>query len=510
MLFLLALSPILWLIFALSGLKMSGYKACPIALIIALAVALLCEDMTLSHAVMAVLQGLALACWPILLVIIAAIFTYNLSLYTKGMDTIKRMLTTVSTDRRILVLLIGWGFGSFLEGMAGFGTAIAIPASMLAGIGFNPLLSALVCLIANSVPTAFGSIGIPVVTLGQVSGIDSAVLAKYVALQLAPISLLCPFLMVIATGGSIKALKGVFLLTLAAGVCFIVPELIVASLMGAELAVIAGSIGAMAAIVIGAKLTKSIDPQYQIDTKEEKTATPITTKRALIAWLPFILIFIFLLFTSKLIPAIHDPLNLIKTSVLIYSGNGGTPYTFTWIATPGVLILLAAFIGGRVQKASFSEMFSVLGKTVIGLYTTIITIISVIATAEVMGFSGMTTEIAETAVAVTGTAYPAIAPFIGSIGTFITGSATSSSVLFGKLQADSALAIQANQVWITAANPTGACAGKMISPQSIAIAVAATGLAGRDGELLKAAVKYYIPFIILMGCIVYFGQIFVS
>jgi len=155
-------------------------------------------------------------------------------------------------------------------------------------------------------------------------------------------------------------------------------------------------------------------------------------------------------------------------------------------------------------------MFSVLGKTVIGLYTTIITIISVIATAEVMGFSGMTTEIAETAVAVTGTAYPAIAPFIGSIGTFITGSATSSSVLFGKLQADSALAIQANQVWITAANPTGACAGKMISPQSIAIAVAATGLAGRDGELLKAAVKYYIPFIILMGCIVYFGQMFVS
>jgi len=258
LLFLLALSPILWLIFALSGLKMSGYKACPIALIIALAVALLCEDMTLSHAIMAVLQGLALACWPILLVIVAAIFTYNLSLYTKGMDTIKRMLTTVSTDRRILVLLIGWGFGSFLEGMAGFGTAIAIPASMLAGIGFNPLLSALVCLIANSVPTAFGSIGIPVVTLGQVSGIDSAILAKYVALQLAPISLLCPFLMVIATGGSIKALKGVFLLTLAAGVCFIVPELIVASLMGAELAVIAGSIGAMAAIVIGAKLTKNI------------------------------------------------------------------------------------------------------------------------------------------------------------------------------------------------------------------------------------------------------------
>ena len=176
--FFIALSPILWLIIALAILKMPGHKACPLALIIALAAALFIEHMAPLNAFTAVLEGVALACWPILLVIIAAIFTYNLSMHTKGINTIKRMLTNVSTDRRILILLIGWGFGGFLEGMAGFGTAIAIPAGMLAGIGINPILSASVCLIANSEPTAYGSIGIPLVTLSNLTGIDATLLAK--------------------------------------------------------------------------------------------------------------------------------------------------------------------------------------------------------------------------------------------------------------------------------------------------------------------------------------------
>lgn len=158
-------------------------------------------------------------------------------------------------------------------------------------------------------------------------------------------------------------------------------------------------------------------------------------------------------------------------------------------------------------------MLAVLKRTIINLRFTILTIITVIATAKVMGYAGMTHEIAETAVTATGTAYPAIAAFIGSIGTFITGSATSSCVLFGKLQTDSALAIGATpaaQAWIAAANATGACAGKMISPQSIAIAVAAIGVTGVDGKLLHFAVKIYLPFIIIMGLMVFFGQAIVG
>lgn len=486
---------------------MQPHKACLLALLLSAVVGIGVYDMTTVHAFQAFLEGVALACWPILLVIIAAIFTYNLSEHTKGMDGIKKMLTSVSNDRRVLILLIGWGFGGFMEGMAGFGTAIAIPASMLAGIGVNPILAASVCLVANSVPTAYGSIGIPLVTLANITGNDATTLATYTALQLAPLSFMCPFIMTIVAGGSLKALKGMVPICLGAALGFLIPELAVAMTMGPELAVVAGAIGAMGSIVATAKMFPANDPAYAMPAHEDEEK--LSGADAIKAWLPFILIFVFLLATSKLIPAINVPLNTIKSAVLIYDGEGGAPYTFTWVATPGVLIFLAAFIGGKVQGAGFGEMLGVLRTTVYNLRFTIVTIISVIATAKVMGYAGMTHEIAEAAVAATGTAYPCIAAFIGSIGTFITGSATSSCVLFGKLQTDSASAIgatQAAQAWIAAANATGACAGKMISIQSIAIAGAAIQVTGADGTLLKFATKVYLPFIIIMGLIVYFGQ----
>ena len=507
----IALSPILWLVVALTALHMPAWKACSVALVIAWVVGIFVHDMTTVHAVQATLEGVALACWPILLVIIAAIFTYNLSLATKGMDVIKKMLTSVSSDRRVLILLIGWGFGGFLEGMAGFGTAIAIPAGMLAGLGIPPVLSAAVCLIANSVPTAYGSIGIPLVTLGNVTAIPSSELAVYTAFQLGILTILCPFFMTLTAGGSLKALKGMVPLCLLSGLSFFLPELAVSYFMGPELAVVAGAIVTMGVIVGYATKFPVDDPAYRMELPA--SGEHVSAKKGVIAWLPFILIFLFLLFTSKLLPPIHDPLTAIQTSVLIYDGSGGAPYTFVWVATPGVLIFLASFLGGHVQGAPLSLMVKTLRDTVYGLRFTIVTIITVIATAKVMGYAGMTHEIAETAVAATGTAYPFIAAFIGSIGSFITGSATSSCVLFGKLQTDSALAIGASpaaQAWVAAANATGACAGKMISPQSIAIAVGAIGVTGADSKLLHFAVKFYIPFILIMGLVVYFGQAFVG
>ena len=263
--FLIALSPILWLIVALTALHMPAWKACSAALVIAWVAGIFANDMTTVHAVQATLEGVALACWPILLVIIAAIFTYNLSLATKGMDVIKKMLTSVSSDRRVLILLIGWGFGAFLEGMAGFGTAIAIPAGMLAGLGVPPVLAASVCLIANSVPTAYGSIGIPLVTLANVTGVPAGELAVYTSLQLGILSLLCPFLMTITAGGSLKALKGMIPLCVISGLAFFLPEFIVSYFMGPELAVVAGSIVTMGAIVAYATKFPVSDPAYAMD-----------------------------------------------------------------------------------------------------------------------------------------------------------------------------------------------------------------------------------------------------
>lgn len=239
---LLSLLPIIWLIVALTGLKMAGHKACVGALIITIAEALFIWKMPVIDCATSALEGFASALWPIILVIIAAIFTYNLSLKTGAMDVIKQMLTGVSADKRVLVLLIGWCFGGFMEGMAGFGTAIAIPASMLAGMGMNPITACLVCMLANAFPTAFGSVGIPTVTLSNVTGLDALPLAFTTVVQMVPFMILVPFLMVIVGGGGVKALKGVVGITLVSGVAFVVPELVVSYLVGPELTVIVGCV----------------------------------------------------------------------------------------------------------------------------------------------------------------------------------------------------------------------------------------------------------------------------
>ncbi len=501
--------PILWLIVALSGLKMAAWKACPVALLLSLFASIAYFGMPWDYMASAVLEGTALACWPILLIITATIYTYHLSVHTKGMDIIKAMLTSVSSDYRVLILLIAFGFGGFLEGMAGFGTAVAIPASMLAGMGINPVSSVAVCLVANFVPSAYGSIGIPLVTLSGIMGTDSAQLATYVALQISILGVFCPFLMVAIAGGGMQAIKGMVPVCGAAGVSYVLAQLLVSYFMGPELAGVAGAICTMGAIIGAVHFFPPKDSTYVLQREE---AAAVSRKQAFYAWLPFGLIFVLLLLTSKLVPTIYDSISQVRTSVLIYRGEGGSPYTFQWIATPGMVIFFATFLSGFIQKTPLGDMLTVLCKTLTSLRPTFITIISIIATAKVMGYSGMTTTIADNTVAATGLMYPAIAAFIGSVGGFITGSATSTCILLGKLQMDAAVAIGAplnTQIWIAAANATGACAGKLIAPQSIAIGVAAIGAAGRGSEsrLLALTMKIYLPFIILLGLLVYGGRV---
>lgn len=501
MTFLIALSPILWLILSLGILKIKSHIACLAALALAFAAALGLFGARPLDAGTAALEGVALAVWPILLVIVAAIFTYNLTLHTGAMEIIKQLLTSVSSDRRVLALLIGWGFGAFMEGMAGFGTAVAIPVSMLVALGFPPLPAIALCLVANTVPTAYGSIGIPTVTLAQLTGFDASLLASYESLQLLLFNFLCPFLIVAIAGGGLSALRGVLPLAFLSGAALALPELLIASLVGPELAVMASSLVIMGGIVLYAKLFPVNDPAYRMEIAPAR----ITAAEGFRASLPFLFILLFLLATSKLVPAIHGPLASVKTSVLIYSGAGGVPYTFTWLATPGVLIFLAAFLGGSLQGAKFPAMLRVLMKTAADLRFTMVTIIAVIATAKVMGASGMTSAIAETAVAAAGSFYPLLAPLVGSLGTFITGSATSSNVLFAALQTGAAAAIGADPSWLAASNGLGACIGKMISPQSIAIGTGAIGLAGKDSEILRRVVFCYLAYVVIAGLLVYFG-----
>ena len=452
-----------------------------------------------------------MAIWPICLVIVAAVFTYNLVVHTKNMELIKKMLTSVSKDKRILVLIISWGFGGFMEGMAGFGTAVAIPAGILCGLGFDPIFAAMICLVANTTPVAFGSIGIPTVTAANVTGFSPHMTASYVVLQLAIMVILVPFFLVFITGKheGAKGLgdyKEILFITLMSGVSFLIPQYLTAKFIGAELPAVIGSVCSMAVTIILAKvMLKGKSSKFDVEIEEKEDERTLTVKDALVAWSPFILVLVFLLLTSTLVPAIHDPLSAIKSNVPIYTGEGAAPYTFTWVATPGVLILIAAFIGGIIQKCPIGEIFGVLGKTIVQMLKTIITIMAVLATAKIMGYSGMTQSIADFIVRVTGSFYPLVAPLIGSIGTFVTGSSTSSSVLFSKLQASTGAELNINQIWLVAANTVGSTAGKIISPQSIAVATAATATVGKESEILTKVIKYFVLFAVIYGLVCYFG-----
>lgn len=498
LMFFIALIPVVWLMFSLGVIKMPGYKAAPIAILITLFLSIVVWKMPVTDALSAGLEGVALGLWPIMVVIVAAVFTYNLSLHTGSMEIIKKMMTNITTDKRILVLILAWGFGGFLEAIAGFGTAVAIPASILAALGFDPVFAAVICLIANTTPTAFGSIGIPVSTLASITNLNPAQLSYAVAFQLSALIVIIPLILVALTGKSIKSIKGVFGIALASGLSFAVPEVFIAKYLGAELPSILGSLCSMAVTIIIAKV-------FYKETSA-KDAETISLEKGFKAWVTFILVFVFIILTSPLFPMINKPLANIRTSVLIYGGPHGKPFDFTWIATPGTLIIIAAFIGGLIQGASFKEISKVFADTMKQMSKSAITILSIVALAKVMGYSGMIRSIADVLVKVTGSYYPLIAPVIGALGTFVTGSDTSANVLFGGLQVEVAKNLGMSPYWLAAANTGGATAGKMISPQSIAVATAATGLTGAEGKILNATVKFCIAYVVILGMIVFLGS----
>jgi lactate permease len=510
-LFLLAVLPIAWLMISLGVLKIPAHKACASVLGIALVEAVVFWKMPALNAFTAALEGAVMAVWPIALIIIAAIFTYNLALHTKSMDTIKNMLAGITTDKRIQVLILAWGFGGFLEAVAGYGTAVAIPASILAALGFDPIFAAVICLIANTVPTAFGAIGTPVISLAKIANIDVNVLSYYVGIQLVVFIILIPLALVLITTKSFKGLKGVVGISLASGLAFAIPEVLAAKYMGAELPALLGSVCSMAVTILIAKKmnTRKKISNYSADEEVAATVNKISFKEGILAWLPYILVFAFIILSSQLVPSIYKPLSSIKSSIMIYTGAGAKPYELKWIATPGTLIIIATVIGGLIQGAKIIEIVTVFGKTCKQLTKSTITVIAIVAMAKVMDYSGMIRSLAEMLVTLTGRFYPMFSGVIGALGTFVTGSDTSSNVLFGRLQTEVASSIGVNPIWLAAANTSGATAGKMISPQSIAVATAATGLAGAEGKILGKTLKFCAGYVILLGVLVYIGSIFV-
>lgn len=253
---LFAVIPIAWLIIAMTLLKMSGVKACGIGLVITAAECLAVYKMGVPEVATGAAEGAIAALWPICIIIVAAMFTYNMSLHTGAMDIIKGMLGSVSNDKRIVALILGWGFSNFMEGIAGFGTAVAIPVAMMVGLGFDPISAAVICLIGNAASPAFGAIGTPTISAANTAGLDPNLLSEPTAFLLLILNLISPFIIIYLVGESWKALKGVLPITLVSAVSFYVPFYAVARFVGPELSVVVGSLVTLICIILMGRNSK--------------------------------------------------------------------------------------------------------------------------------------------------------------------------------------------------------------------------------------------------------------
>ncbi len=527
---LISVIPILLLIVLMMGFKVSGYKSAIITLAVTILLALFAvpamgivpekyaEVSIYGITLWSVVEGLLKACFPIILIIIFAIFSYNILCETKEIETIKTQFIQMTSDKGLLVLLLTWGLGGVLEGMAGFGTAVAIPAAILISLGFKPMFSAVICLVANTVAVGFGAVGLPATTLANqvaASGVatpeELCEVATFIILQLSLMFFITPFIILTMTDRK-KILKNLCI-ALFVGSFSIVVQFCCAYFIGPETPAILGSVAAIIAMLIYDKLFLRKKENPNAVVVEKKTFGMAKTLKA---WSVYGLIIFFILISSKIVPPVNELLGTTLVTQFELPVIGNT-FKFGWLSNAGLMIFLGAVIGGLIQGLSFGQLMKMLGKTTLNLQKTVVTICCLVAMAMLMNNTGMTNDIAKGLVLLTGASFPFFAPLIGSIGTFVTGSATNANILFGKLQATAAsdlglvnqgtfFGVSGNETnWLAAANCAGSEGGKLLSPQSIAIATAACDMEGQDGDIMRKTMPFAIFWILMNGLMVFLG-----
>lgn len=517
---LLAFLPIFCFLICLLVFKLKGYQAGFITVIVASVVAFYAYGMPFSLIGASFVQGFAQGMWPIAWIIIAAIFLYKLSVKSGSFEVIKESVMSITPDHRIQVILIGFCFGSFLEGAIGFGGPVAITAALLVGLGLKPLNAAGLCLIANTAPVAFGAVGIPIIAMSNLVGVEQYEISAMVGRMLVPLSLSVPFFIVFLMDG-VKGMKETFPAVLVAALSFTLTQFISSNYLGAELPDIVSAVVSLACTTIFLKFWSPKNIFRLDDLTDFSHHTQLEFGKVFKAWLPFILLIVcIIVWTQPWFKAFFDKgavfdytkvalsFNNIEGSIVDSAGKAlSLNMDINLIALQaGTAILVAALLTIFFLRIKSNIVEEALGDTLKEMAMPCITIGLVVAFAFIAKNSGMSTTLG-TAFATTGDAFSFFSPVIGWIGVFLTGSDTSANLLFGPLQQAAATSLAVPEALFLAANSVGGVVGKMISPQSIAIACAAVGLVGKESDLFKFTLKYSVGFIILIGiwtCIIAF------
>lgn len=507
--------PLYVLFYMLAVKRTAGHKAALLGTLSAVLLAILVWGMPTGTAVSATIMGACFGIFPIVWIVITAVWVYNMTVESGEFEIIKNSLASLTDDRRLQAIFIAFAFGSFIEGTAGFGTPVAITAAMLVGLGFNPLYAAGICLIANTAPVAFGAIGIPIVVAGSVSGLDMMHISKIVGRQLPFLSIIVP-LWVCVTMCGFKRTMEVLPAIIVSGFCFAVSQFLCSNFHGPYLPDIISAIVTIIGMVILLRVWKPKTTFHFPD--EEVPAGPVKSEyrvgEILRAWSSYIIlagmVFIWGLQGFKTAmagfniaipwPGLH---NLVVKTAPIVAENAdyAAVYGFNFVTAAGTAILISGLIASFIMpKYGLGKAISCLFRTCYQLRFPVATIAMILGLAYIMNYSGMSSTLG-LAFTNTGMLFPFFSPILGWLGVFLTGSDTSSNALFGGLQRTTAEAVGVDPHLTVAANSSGGVTGKMISPQSISVATAATGMIGQEGNLFRFTLWHSVAMTLVVCCI---------
>lgn len=521
--------PIIVLFLMLGVWRAPAWKAALSALLTALVVSIAIYGMPVGLALVSTVYGAAYGLFPIAWIVFASIMLYRLAVDTGKFEIIKDSVGSLTDDRRLQAMFIAFSFGAFIEGAAGFGAPVAVSGAMLAGLGFNPFYAAGICLLANTAPVAFGSIGIPVTTLASVTGLPELPLSAMVGRMCALVSIIIPGYLIVVMAGWARALE-VLPAIIACGVSFAGMQFYVSNYMGPQLTDILSSLTCIVVMVAVLKLWKPANiMRLEGDQPASITLHRHTGGEIFTAWMPYLLLVVFVLawgepsikvqidrFTHGIMPSFLPQATTGLNGVEVWGLHNAiqrvppvtaapAPYaaifTLNWLSASGTACFLATLVAAAFLRVSPGRVAGLYAATFTQLKFAMLTIASMLGLAYLMNYSGMTSTLG-LALAATGGLFPFFSAVVGWLGVFLTGSDTSANALFGNLQVVTANALGLNPVLTASVNSAAGVMGKMISVQSIAVAVAATGMTSDDeSRLFRFTIKHSVLLMMVMGVV---------
>jgi lactate permease len=523
-----AILPLVVLFVLLGIVRMKAQWASLITLGVAIVVAVAVYSMPVGQAGDAALEGAAFGFWPIMWIVINALWIYNMSEATGHFAVLRRAFSEVSSDVRVQVVMVAFCFGALLEALAGFGTPVAICGVMLMGLGLSPARAAAVALVADTAPVAFGAIAIPITTLSQVSGLPVHHLSQMVGRQTPFLALIIPFVLVFIVDGR-RGVRESWPVALTAGVVFAIGQFAVSNYVSAQLTDIIASLASAGAVVIllrvwsphapsaSAPATRGHRPAIAGGSTRDaalerrlraERGGPPSKRELLAAFAPYVIIV-----AALGISSLHGIATQLEKATSVFSwpglhvltakGKAPTSETFklTWMTAAGTWLLISGLLTMVVLRVRPALALRIYGRTLNQIKWALLTVCVVLAIAYVMNLSGQTITLGTWA-AGAGGFFAFLSPLIGWFGTAVTGSDTSSNSLFGALQVAAAHKSALSPTLLAAANSSGGVLAKMVSPQNLAIGAAAVGLAGQEGDIFRRVIGWSVVLVLLIAVLV--------